>query len=76
VGRWKHYERHLGPLLDVLASRSGSAPEPARSLWEFEGLFPEKSMEPDLVPASAVSTVSKLPQNLHRVAPHHDWEKK
>jgi hypothetical protein len=21
VGRWRHYERHLGPLLDVLASR-------------------------------------------------------
>ncbi len=29
VGRWRHYERHLGPLLDVLAGRTRAPAEPA-----------------------------------------------
>jgi tetratricopeptide (TPR) repeat protein len=76
VGRWQHYQRHLGPLQDVLAGRSANPPGLARSLWELEGLFPEKSMKPDLQPTSAVIAASKLSDNLLRGAPPYDREKK
>lgn len=54
VGRWRHYERHLGPLLDVLAIRTGeqvsnlsseARTESGRSFWETEGFFRQFSME-------------------------------
>jgi hypothetical protein len=54
VGRWRHYERHLGPLLDVLAGRTvgqgtnwspQANAESAQSSWDADGFFRQFSLE-------------------------------
>jgi tetratricopeptide (TPR) repeat protein len=53
VGRWRRYERHLGPLFDVLESRAekqvsnlppDTSAQSGRSSWDTDGFFREFSL--------------------------------
>lgn len=57
VGRWRHYERHLGPLLDVLAGRPVPQAKHGLSSWETDGFFREVSMEAN--PLLAATTMAR-----------------
>jgi tetratricopeptide (TPR) repeat protein len=45
VGRWRHYERHLGPLLDVLAGRPVVQTDSTSTSWEKEGFLNKVFLE-------------------------------
>jgi len=59
VARWRHYERHLGPLLEVLAAGPLPQAKSGTSSWDTDGFFREFSMEANPLMAAAAMAAGR-----------------